>query len=266
MLVLILTHHNCVEIHTHTHTHTGSAAVAENVRQIGRVNAAGQIPTYELGRIVTIPKLQGCRQITVIVRTPVNTYYHPIPTRKDCFGSCPPGQICTAFKTVIRSMKVVCYKRFNCWGKFIWIPIGVRTLCIRDEFNCKCKRRCKPLWCIPPRKFNKRTCDCECPKIRCRPPFTLDPSSCQCRCRKNIVCPHPKVLNFKTCKCVCPNKCKPPFIQDSKCRCICRKRCPRHSYLDQSKCQCVGDCKRFRRASDCNKIDSCSDNRARKCR
>ena len=237
------------------------------MRQIERINATSQIPTHVSGRFVAIPKPRRCAQITVIVRTP-GTYYHPVPTRKKCFGTCPRGQKCTAFKIVIRRMKVVCYKRFNCWGVFKWIPIGIKILCIRDEFNCQCKPRCKPLWCIPPRRFNPRTCDCECPKIRCKPPYQLDPSSCQCRCRKNIVCRRPKILNFRTCRCVCPNMCKPPFIQDRRrtCRCICPKRCPRGAYLDRSKCQCVGDCEEFHTASDCNRVDSCSDNRARRCR
>ena len=240
--------------------------MAENVRRIERINAAGQIPTHVRGRIVAVPKPR-CTQITVIVRTP-NTYYHPVPTRKDCFGTCPRGQMCTPFRIVIRRMKVVCYKRFNCWGVFIWIPIGVKTLWIRDEFNCQCKPKCKPLWCLSPRRFNPRTCDCECPKIRCKRPFTLDLSSCQCRCPKNIVCRRPKILNFKTCKCVCPNTCRSPFILNPRtCRCIqCRKRCPRGAYLDRRKCQCVGDCKRFRTAFGCNRVDSCKDNRARKCR
>ena len=78
--------------------------MAENVRRIERINATGQIPTHVHGRIVAVPKPR-CAQITVIVRTP-DTYYYPVPTRKECFGACPRGQTCTPFKIVIRSMKV----------------------------------------------------------------------------------------------------------------------------------------------------------------
>ena len=258
--------HTHTQTHTCTHTRTDSAAVAQNVRRLDRITATRQIPSLVGGKIVALRKPSTCAQISVIVRTP-DTYYNPVPTRKMCSGSCPPGQTCTPFKTVIRNFKVLVFRRFNCWGVFIWLPIGTRSLCITDEFNCQCKPKCKPLNCFPPRRFNPTTCDCECPKKFCKRPFALDPSSCQCRCPKNIVCLRPKILNFKTCECVCPNTCKPPFILNPRtCRCICRKRCPRGAYLDRRKCQCVGDCKRFRTASDCNRVDSCSDNRARKCR
>ena len=258
--------HVCTHKNTNTHTHTDTAAVAQNVRRLGRITATGQIPSLVGGKIVALRQPSTCKQISVIVRTP-DTYYNPVPTRKTCSGSCPPGQTCTPFKTVTRNFKVLVFRRFNCWGLIIWLPIGIRRLCITDEFDCECKPDCKPLLCFPPRYFNETSCDCECPDKTCKSPFEVDPSSCQCRCPKNIRCSHPKILNFKTCKCVCPNTCKAHFIQDpNTCRCICRKRCPRGAYLDRIKCQCVGDCKQFRRAFNCNRVDSCSDNRARKCR
>ena len=244
--------------HTYTHKHTASDEVARRVQALDN-------PSPGLGGPGLI-KPRGCRNVSVVVRAP-NTYYNPVPKRSVCSGPCPPGQTCTPFKTVTRNFKVLVFRRFNCWGLIIWLPIGIRRLCITDEFNCQCKPECKPLLCFPPRFFNETSCDCECPDKTCKRPFEVDPSSCQCRCPKNIVCRRPKILNFKTCKCVCPNTCKLPFIQDLKtCKCICPKRCPRGSYLDRIKCQCVGDCKRFRTASDCNKVDSCKDNRARSCR
>ena len=249
--------HTHTHTHKHTHTHTASNEVARRVQELDNPS-----PVVKPSGPIRPP---GCRSISVVVRAP-NTYYNPVPKRSVCSGPCPPRQTCTPFKTVTRNFKVLVFRRFNCWGVIIWLPIGIRRLCITDEFNCQCKPKCKPLLCFPPRRFNPRTCDCECPKIRCKRPFEVDPSSCQCRCPKNIRCPHPKILNFKTCKCVCPNKCKLPFIRGPRCSCICPKKCPRGSYLDQIKCQCVGDCKQFRTASDCNKVDSCKDNRARSCR
>ena len=239
--------HTC----TYTHTSTASSEVAVRVEELG-ANVSD----------ITRP----CSQVSIIVRAP-NIYYNPPPIRKRCLGFCPRGQICTAFKTVTRKMKVLCFRRFNCYGLILWIPIGVRELCITDEFNCECKPRCKPIWCFPPRTFNPRICDCECPPIRCRRPYEQGPASCKCRCPKNIVCHPPKILNFTTCECECPRKCPPNFFQDpDTCACICRKTCPPPAYVDRQKCECVGDCQQFTTASGCNRVDSCKDNRARRCR
>ena len=264
-MVTLHEHHRVTHI-THTHTSTASDQVAQRVKELDAINATGAVPSVVGGVFVSSIRPPRCSQISVVVRTP-NTYYNPPPFRKTCFGSCPIGQRCTALKTVTRKMRVVCFRRFNCYGLILWLPIGVRDLCITDQFNCQCKPRCNPTRCFPPRRFNPRICDCECPPIKCARPFQQDPASCKCRCPKNIVCRPPKILNHRTCRCVCPNRCPPNFFQDpNTCRCICKKTCPRYAYVDQQKCVCVGDCPRFRTASDCNRIESCQDNRARRCR
>ena len=230
------------------------------------INTTGGVATIAGGRISVLARPRQCSPMTVIVGSP-DTYYNPPPLRKKCSGPCPPGHTCTPFKTATRKVWAICFRRFNCFGVIIWIPIGIRHLCITDEFNCECKPRCKPLQCFPPRRLNPNICDCECRPMKCPPPFQQDPASCQCRCLKNITCDPPQFLNFTICECQCPNKCPPNFSQDPEtCRCICRKTCPRYAYVDRQKCVCVGDCQRFRTASDCNQIDSCQDNRARKCR
>ena len=197
-------------------------------------------------------------------------WYWPLPIFTRCTGLyCPSDKTCVAGKTSLRKFWTVCYKRFNCWGVYIWIPIGIRRLCLTDERECECKARCRTFLCFPPRKFNPKTCDCECPPKSCRRPFELDPSSCQCRCPKDIVCPKPKILDQDTCKCVCP-KCPPGYKPDpnQNCKCvrICDRRCPRGSYLDRTKCKCVGSCPDFYSEYDCNAVDSCKEYRDQKCR
>ena len=125
--------------HTHTHTHTASDEVAQRVQELDN-------PSPGLGGPGII-RPKGCRNVSVVVRAP-NTYYNPIPKRSVCSGSCPHGQTCTPFKTVTRNFKVLVFRRFNCWGLIIWLPIGLRRLCITDEFDCQCKPICKPILCF----------------------------------------------------------------------------------------------------------------------
>ena len=276
------------------------------MQSVDAINATGRIVTIAGGRIGAVTRPGRCSQMTVIVGTP-DTYYNPPPLRKKCSGPCAPGHTCTPLKTATRQVWAVCFRRFNCFGVIIWLPVGIKLLSITDELDCQCKPRCKPIRCFPPRRFNPNTCDCECPPMKCTPPLELDPASCKCRCPKNIACRPPKIPNFTTCECDCPNKCPPDYLQDPischcrcpknvtcnspqflnfttcecqcpnkcppnfyqdprTCRCICRKTCPCYAYIDRMRCVCMGDCSRFRTASDCNQIESSRANRDRKCR
>ena len=45
--------------------------------------------------------------------------------------------------------------------------------------RCAC---CKPIYCRPPKIFNRNTCRCECPQIRCPPGRIFNITTCQCDC------------------------------------------------------------------------------------
>ncbi len=223
------------------------------------------------GQLITKPK-SSCEAgpSTAVFKEP-DIWYFPIPKFKQCKGlNCPYDYTCVAGNVYLRKFYTICYKLFNCWGKKIWIPIGIKRLCLFDETYCECKARCDPFSCFPPRRFNPKTCDCECPYIRCYDPYEVDPSTCQCRCPKDIICYPPYKLDQKTCKCVCDVKCqkgyKPDPKQNCKCVPICQKRCPTGAYLDRDRCKCYGDCSHFSNEYDCKAIDYCQDYHNLKCK
>ena len=152
------------------------------MQSVETISAAGGIASVIGGRITPVTRPGRCIQTTVIVGTS-DTYYNPPPSRKKCSGPCPPGHTCTPLKTITRKVWAVSFRRFNCFGVIIWLPIGIRRLCITDEFDCECKPRCKPIRCFPPRRFNPNICDCECPPTKCTPPLEL---GCQCRCPQEL--------------------------------------------------------------------------------
>ena len=176
---------------------TARSQVVARSREIADIERRGQGVDFDFQRmrIKAVPFPKRCRDGPVKkVFNPMvsGVFYWPPPIVDSCDRlMCPPGYKCVARKTCLRFVWVICFK----W----WYPIGIKRLCVKDDQDCECIRKCKWFVCFSPRQLNRDTCNCDC-QITCRRHYSLDKRSCQCKCSRR--CSRHMRLDRKKCRCV----------------------------------------------------------------
>lgn len=256
------------------------AAIADLAAEADSLEADGaSLVDYDAasGQLIARPIPLRCRDgpIRTIFREEDRFYFPPIRVSRCRRLPCPNNSPCLARRTVTRNVWAICYKRFNCWGLILWIPIAVQRLCVEDEFRCECKecsdivdfRECvntKPCpnetnansFCywkpckLPPKKdFNDVAALSVSTSTDDLATAVIDPRLWgECDCCRLTPCPVNQFFDRRLCKCRCRPHiiCEPPFVLNcDTCRCECPRTndCGPRMKWNPITCRC--ECKPF---------------------